>query len=745
MVEFAPAAAGILGDLRDRVGLETWLVLRRTGADGEVLCALDDILGFFTGQLRPWGGLFCAGMADASGGRVVPDSGAEPASGVSRELAMQGVAACVTVPIRSPEGVLLGVLCGAGRRPRPGLEQTMPMVQLQADVLGALLGYDLWITAEGHRAQEAELLADTDPLTGVRNRRGWEAALAAAETGGPDATNPATVVVVNLDGLLEANATAGHPAGDRLQVGAAAVLTAGVRRRDLLARLDAGRFAVLLPSTDLAAARALTGRLARALRGAGVAVTIGMGACRPSAGVRQAWQDADQALYRAGQPPGGEPEPQPEPAVPALPAMAPAPRPAASPPGVASDGLGGVDALLELARAQLGMDVAFVGEFRGEDRIVRNAASSVELPVGVGFRQPRAETHCQLLVDGRIPEVLPDTSVDAAFAALPITDALSMRSYLGVPLRRGSGELYGTLCAFAQHAEPTLRARDAGVLRVLGGMVMHLVEQDERAGSAHRETLARLQQLYAGGGPTPVYQPVLTLDGGRQVGVEALSRFPEGTPDQWFPAATAAGVDIGVELEFKAAANAAVALPDLDGFLAINLSPAALLHPDLELLAPLPLPRIVIEVTEHHPVDDYLELTAILAPLRARGLRIAVDDAGAGFASMRHITRLLPDLIKLDISLVRNINTDPAAQALTRALLAFAASANAQVLAEGIETTAELACLRRLGVPLGQGYLLARPSPAAAPKRTPAKQPAGTPRPRRPAEDHKPRAAPDAA
>lgn len=376
-------------------------------------------------------------------------------------------------------------------------------------------------------------------------------------------------------------------------------------------------------------------------------------------------------------------------------------------------GVGSIDSLLELARAQLGMDVAFVGEFRGDDRVVSHAATGIDLPVGAGLLQPRDQTHCQLLVEGRIPGVIPDTSADAAFSALPMAQTLGMGAYVGVSLHRGTGELYGTLCAFAQEADPTLRPRDAGVLKVLGGIVMQMVEQEELAGREHRQTLARLQQLYAARGPTIVYQPIARLDGGgRAVGVEALSRFPDGTPDQWFPAAAAAGAEVGVELEFRAATNAVSVLPELVGFLAINLSPTALVDPALlEFLKPLPLERIVVEITEHHRAHDYLELTGILAPLRARGLRVAVDDAGAGFASMRHITRLRPDIIKLDVSLVRDIDSDTAAQALTSALLTCAAGTSAVVLAEGIETLAELACLRRLGVPLGQGYHLGRPAP----------------------------------
>ena len=120
--------------------------------------------------------------------------------------------------------------------------------------------------------------------------------------------------------------------------------------------------------------------------------------------------------------------------------------------------------------------------------------------------------------------------------------------------------------------------------------------------------------------------------------------------------------------------------------------------------------NLVIEVTEHAQVDDYPAFAQALSPLRALGVRLAIDDAGAGFASLRHILLLQPSLIKLDLSLVRGLDSSVPQQALALALTTFAHSINAQVVAEGIETEAELQALLSLGVDCGQGYLLGRPS-----------------------------------
>lgn len=211
-----------------------------------------------------------------------------------------------------------------------------------------------------------------------------------------------------------------------------------------------------------------------------------------------------------------------------------------------------------------------------------------------------------------------------------------------------------------------------------------------------------------------VYQPITDLATGREVGIEALSRFPVHfgrRPDQWFCDATEVG--LGVELELLCAQRAIEALPGLpqETYLGINLSPGALASARLDpIVTPAIAPRLVLEITETTEVTDYESLADRLAELRHRGARLAVDDAGAGFASLRHVLRLAPDHIKLDVSLTRGIDASRPHQTLAAAMLMFARDTGAALVAEGIETPAELETLRRLGVQFGQGYLLGRPA-----------------------------------
>lgn len=179
--------------------------------------------------------------------------------------------------------------------------------------------------------------------------------------------------------------------------------------------------------------------------------------------------------------------------------------------------------------------------------------------------------------------------------------------------------------------------------------------------------------------------------------------------------ADAASAGCLVELEFlatEAALKAAVALP-APLYVSINLSPEACLDPRLETLihnSPVKPSRVVLELTEHSPVADYETLRARLARVRESGLRLAVDDTGAGFASMRHVLQLRPEFIKLDREIVSGIDTNDVKKAFGSAMVEFSSSIGATLVAEGIETDGELATLREIGVPTGQGFLLGRPA-----------------------------------
>lgn len=234
-------------------------------------------------------------------------------------------------------------------------------------------------------------------------------------------------------------------------------------------------------------------------------------------------------------------------------------------------------------------------------------------------------------------------------------------------------------------------------------------------GRQERAAAARLRRVLRNGALAAAYQPIVRLVDGALAGVEALARFPgrkAPPPERWFAAAH--GLHLGVDLELLAARRALAGLDRLPAGipLSVNASPLAVELPGFGELLGAYADRVVLELTEHHRVLDYGKLRAVLAPLRAAGLRVAVDDAGAGFASLRHILQVRPDVIKLDRSLIAGIDRDPRRRSLAAALLGFADGLGAVLVAEGIETADERRVVTDLGIAFGQGYAIAVPGAA---------------------------------
>jgi EAL domain-containing protein (putative c-di-GMP-specific phosphodiesterase class I) len=376
-------------------------------------------------------------------------------------------------------------------------------------------------------------------------------------------------------------------------------------------------------------------------------------------------------------------------------------------------GYAGVGRVLKTVRKYLGMDVAFITQFREADRIFETVDAEPGAPLQAGFTMPLDEGYCLKVVRGEIPQVLPDTSQSPAAMAIPETAMVPIGSHLGVPIVLEGGEIYGTLCCFSYRPDPTLGERELKMLRAFAEVMAARISESRGIQKNRARRVGEIRNAIAGDAPRMVYQPVYRLSTGEIAGFECLSRFdmePYQSPDKWF--AMAQEVGLGRELELLAIEKALVALHRLPGglFLGINSSPELIVSGALAaVLEGVDLSRILLEITEHAVVADYERLVSALQPLRERGLRIAIDDAGAGYASMLHIVNLHPDLIKLDMSLTQHIDTDPRRRALARAMIAFAREIGSLICAEGVESEKELEMLRSLGVEKAQGYNLSKP------------------------------------
>ena len=265
--------------------------------------------------------------------------------------------------------------------------------------------------------------------------------------------------------------------------------------------------------------------------------------------------------------------------------------------------------------------------------------------------------------------------------------------------RNGTSLWLQTTVRPRQDADGTIRRID-GIARMVG--------PDTDGIRARQRITARIEAALADRSVRTAFQPIVALAANAVIGVEALSRFGGGPTigdDRWF--ADAASVGLGTELELLAVQRAlttAQLLPE-HLYVSVNASPATCLDPALtELITcgPIDPARVVLELTEHDAVTDYDALAAALKTLRGRAVRLAVDDAGSGFASFQHILRLRPDVIKLDRCIVSGVDTSPAGRALSAAVVSFAERIGAGVLGEGIQTQAELSAVTELGMHAGR-------------------------------------------
>ena len=220
------------------------------------------------------------------------------------------------------------------------------------------------------------------------------------------------------------------------------------------------------------------------------------------------------------------------------------------------------------------------------------------------------------------------------------------------------------------------------------------------------------------------YQPIVEIqhvERFKVAGVEALARFASGPPSDWFAVARAAGVGVEVELAVIKAAVAGFAAAAPDQFITLNTSLDTLVTPRLlEAVQGIKPSRIVFELSEGSVVDNYQRTKAQLDRITSLGYRLAIDDVAGGRIDLWHLVRLRPAIVKFDISLVREIDSDPGRRSLVNALKWLGDLLSCKVVAEGIEQTGELETLRRLGIHYGQGYLLGRPGPIDREKDDPA-------------------------
>jgi diguanylate cyclase (GGDEF)-like protein len=378
-------------------------------------------------------------------------------------------------------------------------------------------------------------------------------------------------------------------------------------------------------------------------------------------------------------------------------------------------GTGTLERTVRFALTHLGLDTVFISELTDAGELCRAVAGdAAEFGIAVNDETPGAPDLCRSLRAHESPQLVADAARDARLHAVHAQLTAPCGALIAVPLRLPDGRPYGVLCGLNHLARPDLDERDTRFLATLGEAI---AEELAKRREEH-ELRVSVSRLIDTEDVKIAYQPIVDLETQRCIGVEALARFPQPFQDPSRTFAIAQRFGLQLELERVVIREAWKILPALghEQFLSLNVSPATLveLARRANLRDDLPLPQLVVEITEHAVVDSYALLLERLASLRARGLRIAVDDAGAGYASLRHVLELRPDFIKIDRSLIHGIAHDRGQRVAASAFQAMALDLRARVVAEGVERDEDLKVVRELGVEAAQGFLLGRPTTDSA-------------------------------
>ena len=367
-------------------------------------------------------------------------------------------------------------------------------------------------------------------------------------------------------------------------------------------------------------------------------------------------------------------------------------------------------------RTHLKMDIAFISDFVGDTNVIQFVEGDSKYALDLqGSLVPLNESYCHLFAQGILPSIIADTSLNTVACNLDLTERLGITSYIAVPLRCPDGNVYGVFSCAGHRENYSLGDGDLAMMAVFADMAGAELKQQITDKQNYLSAQERIREVMTPEKLNVRFQPIYDLKKQKVMGYESLARFdtePYQTPDVWFQEAKSVGLDQELELLAIQRGIEGMQYIDESAYVSLNVSAEIIMSGLLtDIFSDEIAPRIVLEVTEHSRVPDYKLFRKALCKLRKKGLRLAVDDAGAGFASFQHILELGAEIIKLDISLIKGLDKDPARSALTSALISFSKDTDTMVIAEGVETREEYSELLRIGVDNIQGYYVGYPMP----------------------------------
>ncbi|WP_419194565.1 diguanylate cyclase [Novipirellula herctigrandis] len=295
---FDAASKKALRYLHENYGFALWMVTRTEGDDWIVLQVEDHGYEVKSGDVFRWADSFCSQMVLGNGPCIAPDSQVIPAYANALIGTQVSIAAYVGLPLTRPDGSLFGTLCAIDPSVQPdNIVNALPQFELIAQLLTTILELEIHSENEVRRAERAEAIAESDPLTGLFNRRGWDRLLKAEESRCRRLGHPASIISIDLDELKQINDCYGHGKGDELLVKAAELIRSNSREYDTAARLGGDEFSILVIHDQDQEALSLSDRLRESFTLEGLNASIGVGRRKPNGSLQEAWQCSDASMY----------------------------------------------------------------------------------------------------------------------------------------------------------------------------------------------------------------------------------------------------------------------------------------------------------------------------------------------------------------------------------------------------------------------------------------------------------------
>ncbi len=295
---FSLVARDALNYLHENVGLGMWMVTRVSGEDWILLDVEDSEYGVKAPAVLRWTDSFCSLMVRGNGPRVAPSAAEVPAYAAAPIAKQMQIGSYIGVPLINHDGTLFGTICAIDPQPQPdSMRANLPLIELVASMLSGVLSAELRATESARKAEQAMLESETDCLTGLYNRRGWDRILDLEELRCQRYGHPACVIAVDLDGLKQVNDTQGHSAGDDLIARAGTLLRTAIRATDIAARVGGDEFLVLGIECDSFDSQAILTRIRRTMDQHGVSASLGMSKRIPAAPLKETVMEADRSMY----------------------------------------------------------------------------------------------------------------------------------------------------------------------------------------------------------------------------------------------------------------------------------------------------------------------------------------------------------------------------------------------------------------------------------------------------------------